>query len=123
MRGTAVTVESFRAWKTKFDTELTMRRAREDEEKMKGLMPKEKEEFKRIGTRLTGTCTYAQRTRAACLIGSGIAGRQLFERNRNLEEDGLMEEGTISVDISQYERTRTSAEEVEEDRVTFSDSD
>lgn len=51
-------------------------------------------------------------------------GRQLFERNRNLEEDTLMEEGTISVDFSQYERTKAEeVEEEEEDRVRFSDSD
>lgn len=49
-------------------------------------------------------------------------GRQLFERNKNLEEDTLMEEGTVSVDISQYERTRED-EEDEEEHVTFSDSD
>jgi hypothetical protein len=39
-----------------------------------------------------------------------------------LEEDILMEEGTISVDISQYERTRNDEEE-DADVVTFSDSD
>jgi hypothetical protein len=50
-------------------------------------------------------------------------GRQLFERDRNLEEDTLMEEGTISVDIRQYERTRTEEEHQEDERVTFSDSD
>ena len=51
-----------------------------------------------------------------------VKGRQLFERNRNLEEEGLLEEGTVSVDVSQYERTRVE-EEQEEDGVTFSDSD
>jgi len=34
-----------------------------------------------------------------------------------------MEEGTVSVDISQYDRTKVDAEEVEEDHVHFSDSD
>lgn len=33
-----------------------------------------------------------------------------------------MEEGTVSVDFSQYDRTKTD-EEDEEDRVHFSDSD
>lgn len=34
-----------------------------------------------------------------------------------------MEEGTVSVDISQYDRTKVDAEEAEEDRIHFSDSD
>lgn len=50
-------------------------------------------------------------------------GRQLFERNKNLEEDSLMEDGTVSVDVSQYERTRDDGDEDEDDHVTFSDSD
>lgn len=52
----------------------------------------------------------------------GAIGRQLFERNRNLEEDALLEEGTVSVDFSKYDRARDEEEE-EEERVTFSDSD
>jgi len=67
------------------------------------LTPKEREEWKRAATRLTG--------------------RQLFERNRNLEEDNLMEEGTISVDFSQYERRQDGEDEDEDDHVRFSDSD
>ncbi|KAG6818137.1 hypothetical protein H0H87_000042 [Tephrocybe sp. NHM501043] len=102
-RGTPVTVESFKAWKAAFDKEIALKRAREDEEKIKGLTPKEKEEFKRIGSRLTG--------------------RQLFERgDRNLEDDTLLEEGTVSVDVSQYERTGIE-EDQEEEGVTFSDSE
>jgi hypothetical protein len=34
-----------------------------------------------------------------------------------------MEEGTVSVDFSQYERTQAGGEEDEDDRVRFSDSD
>ncbi|KAL0567428.1 hypothetical protein V5O48_014566 [Marasmius crinis-equi] len=102
-RGTPVTVESFKAWKAKFDAEQAELRAREDEEKLKGLTAKEREEWKRVGGRLSG--------------------RQLFERNRNLEDDNLMEEGTVSVDFSQYERRQQEEEQDEEDRVTFSDSD
>jgi hypothetical protein len=50
-------------------------------------------------------------------------GRQLFERNKNLDtqDEALIEEGTVSVDISQYERTRE--EEQEDEGITFSDSD
>ena len=53
---------------------------------------------------------------------SSRLGRQLFERNKNLEEEGLMEEGTVSVDVSQYERTQAEDEE-ESHHVDFSDSD
>jgi len=55
-----------------------------------------------------------------------LLGRQLFERNRNLDhdDDSLMEEGTVSVDFSQYDRQQDNIHEDEdEDRVHFSDSD
>ncbi|EAU88561.2 hypothetical protein CC1G_04267 [Coprinopsis cinerea okayama7 len=102
-RGTPVTVDSFKAWKAKFDKEIAAAKAREEEEKLKGLTPKEREEYKRAQLRLTG--------------------RQLFERNRNLDErdEGLIEEGTTSVDISQYDRTQEDEEQ--EEGLTFSDSD
>ncbi|KZT68994.1 RWD-domain-containing protein [Daedalea quercina L-15889] len=103
-RGTSVTAENFKAWKAKFDKEIATRKAREEEEKLKGMTSKEREEFKKLATRLTG--------------------RQLFERDRNLaiSDDNMVEEGSESVDISQYDRTAVEEEE-EEDRVTFSDSD
>jgi hypothetical protein len=53
-RGTPVTMDSFKAWKTQHDKELAAIKAREDEEKMKGMTAKEREEYKKIGTRLTG---------------------------------------------------------------------
>ncbi|KAF8894593.1 RWD-domain-containing protein [Infundibulicybe gibba] len=101
-RGTPVTVESFKTWKANFDRERALAKAREEEEKIKNLSAKEKEEWKRAGTRLSG--------------------RQLFERHKNLEDDNLIEEGVTSVDASQYERTRIE-EEQEDEGVTFSDSD
>ncbi|KAG5643482.1 hypothetical protein DXG03_000870 [Asterophora parasitica] len=102
-RGTPVTVESFKAWKLAFDREMAVRKAREDEEKLKGLTPKEKEEWKRVGSRLSG--------------------RQLFEKGgKNLEDETLLEEGAVSVDFSQYEREAIEEEE-DDERVTFSDSD
>jgi hypothetical protein len=52
-----------------------------------------------------------------------VIGQQLFERNKNLEEDALLEEGTVSVDFSQYERTRIVDADDENERITFSDSD
>ncbi|KAG6890716.1 hypothetical protein C0995_005089 [Termitomyces sp. Mi166 len=102
-RGTPVTIESFKAWKVAFDKKIAMKRMRAEEEKMKGLTTKEREELKRVASRLTG--------------------RQLFERgDRNLEDDALLEEGTVSVDASQYERQEIE-EEQEDEGVTFSDSD
>ncbi|KAI0695892.1 RWD-domain-containing protein [Cytidiella melzeri] len=102
-RGTPVTADSFKTWKAKYDKELAVIKAREDEEKMKGMTPKEREEYKKLGTRMTG--------------------RQLFERNKDLDvDDSLLEEGAVSVDFSQYEREAHSDEE-DADRITFSDSD
>ena len=51
-------------------------------------------------------------------------GRQLFERDKNLaaSDASLLEDGTVSVDVSQYERT-VPVEDGEEDRLDFSDSD
>jgi len=104
-RGTPVTLESFKTWKTNFDKEIAQKRERTEDEKLKGLTPKERDEVKKLATRLTG--------------------RQLFERNRDLatSDDSLLEEGTVSVDVSQYEREAVYEDEEVEDQVTFSDSD
>jgi len=53
-RGTPVTLESFRAWKAKFDKEIAVKKAQEEEEKLKGLTPKEREEWKKALTRFSG---------------------------------------------------------------------
>ena len=42
-RGTAVTLDNFKAWKAKFDKELAARKAKEEEEKLKGMTAKERE--------------------------------------------------------------------------------
>ncbi|KAK0210728.1 ubiquitin-conjugating enzyme/RWD-like protein [Desarmillaria ectypa] len=102
-RGTPVTAASFKAWKDKFDAQQARKKQQEEEERMKGLTPKEREEVKRMYSRLSG--------------------RQLFEKNRNLEEDALLEEGTVSVDVSQYERSHRDDDQDEDGHVTFSDSD
>ncbi|CCL99145.1 uncharacterized protein FIBRA_01160 [Fibroporia radiculosa] len=103
-RGTPVTVENFRTWKSKFDKEMAIKRGREEDERLKGMTLKEREEYKKLGTRLTG--------------------RQLFERDKNLDisDDNLVEEGAVSVDISQYDRSMIDEEE-DEAQVTFSDSE
>jgi len=102
-RGTPVTRESFLAWKFKFDKEMAAKRVKEQEEKLKSLTPKEREEYKRFQGRPTG--------------------KQIFERSRDWSEDESLEEDGTSVDVTQYERTHQSDEENEGDRVYFSDSD
>ncbi|KAH9079390.1 RWD-domain-containing protein [Lactarius deliciosus] len=103
-RGTPVTVKSFTEWKIKFDKEVSLRKMRTEEEKSKIMTVKEREEYKKIAARLTG--------------------RQLFERDKNLatSDTSLLEEGTVSVDISQYDRV-IDKEDDEEDRLEFSDSE
>ncbi|KAH8117414.1 RWD-domain-containing protein [Phellopilus nigrolimitatus] len=103
-KGTPVTIESFKMWKDKFDKEMARKKAREEEERLKGLSPKERDEYKKLQFRLSG--------------------RQLFERNRNLEDEALLiEEGTVSVDASQYERINEREDEQDSERLEFSDSD
>ena len=53
-KGTPVTFESFRAWKMKFDREMAQKRNKEEEEKLKALAPKEREEVKKLHLRPTG---------------------------------------------------------------------
>ena len=116
-----MTVESFKAWKLKFDRKIAAKKVQEEEDFLKGLTPKEREEWKKAGSRLSGitflSCTLQQ--------AEATIGRQLFERGgKNLEDDVLLEEGTVSVDIRQYERDRVDEEQDNADAgVTFSDSD
>ena len=49
-----MTIESFNEWKARFDGEVSVRRMREEEGKLKALTAKEREEYKRIAARLTG---------------------------------------------------------------------
>lgn len=53
-RGTPVTVESFNAWKSRFVKEVSLRKTREEEVKLKALTAKEREEYKKLAVRLTG---------------------------------------------------------------------
>jgi len=104
--GTVVTANSFAEWKEHFNAEMRKRQDKEEEERMRGMTPKERDEFRRSKTKLTG--------------------RQLFERDRNLgkEEEALGEDGAESVDISKYDRTAPVEEEEEEETgITFEDSD
>lgn len=49
-----MTVDTFMQWKKKFDQEIKIRKTRQEEERMRGLSSKEREEYKKIGTRPTG---------------------------------------------------------------------
>lgn len=115
-----MTIQSFNEWKIKFDRELLLRKQRAEEDKLKALTAKEREEYKRMAVRLTGGCSLFWLS----LPILHFLGRQLFERDKNLaaSDASLLEDGTVSVDISQYERIATEEDE-EEDRLEFSDSD
>ncbi|CAE6496261.1 unnamed protein product [Rhizoctonia solani] len=104
-RGTPVTVESFNQWKAKFTVEIRGIQEREEDEKMKTLTPKERDEWKKSKSKPTG--------------------RQLFEKNRDLatSDANYIEEGVTSVDITQYDRTAAREDEEEETGLHFSDSD
>ncbi|KAF8323188.1 RWD-domain-containing protein [Clavulina sp. PMI_390] len=103
-RGTAVTPNSFAEWKKRFDVERAKLLAREDEEKMRTMSPKEREEFRRSKAKLSG--------------------RQIFEKGNVADEDEGEDEGE-SVDVSQYDRHAAQQEEdeVEQEGLHFSDSD
>ena len=49
-----MTVESFKAWKARFDKEMAQKKAREEDERLKSLTPKEREEYKKLASRLSG---------------------------------------------------------------------
>ncbi|KAL9715133.1 Protein gir2 [Leucoagaricus gongylophorus] len=120
--GTLVTQESFLAWRVKHNQKIVQKKAMEDEEKFKALTPKEREEYKKHATRLSGMRSeYIRHKNKSMMWNIFSAGRQLFERNRHLEDESLMEEGTDSVDASQYDRMRE--EQGENEGITFSDSD
>ncbi|BGO89899.1 hypothetical protein NBRC10512_003459 [Rhodotorula toruloides] len=97
-RGTPVTKESFAAWASKFESEFAEQRRREEEERVKALPPKEREEAKRWAAKLTG--------------------RQLFEQGKVIDSDAAAfgEEGDVAIDISQYER-REGADDEDDDEV------
>ena len=115
-------MKTFKAWKAKFDLELAAKKALVDEEKLKALTLKERDEWKKAAVRLSGKCR--QCFARSMFFNSPPKGRQLFERNKALEEDTLVEEGTVSVDASQFERLRTGEkEDDDDDGITFSDSD
>ena len=101
---------------------MLAKKNREEDEKLKGLSIKEREEVKKLHLRPTGGSFLSFVMRLIFFTNGELQGKQLFERNRNLEDEALVEEGDVSVDTSQYERTRRPEEE-EQERLEFSDSD
>lgn len=100
--------------------------ATEEEERVKAMSPKEREEYKKSKLKPTGNvfCSLASLSAIIWHNSMDYTGRQLFERDRNFgadDEEG--EEGVVSVDITQYERRTALEEEEEVDRIHFSDSD
>jgi len=102
-KGIPVTNASFETWKIGFLQEIEHLKEKEQDEKLRVLSSKEREEVKKVAMRLTG--------------------KQLFEKNRHLaESDSLLEEGVISVDFSQYHATAVDQEN-ELPLITLDDSD
>lgn len=62
-KGTPVTPITFLEWKKRFDKERAARLALEDEERMKAMIPKEREEFKKSQSKLTGKISHPKRFR------------------------------------------------------------
>lgn len=52
--GTKVTPESFAAWKIKFEAEMEAKRVKEEQDRVKALPPKEREEVKKWSGKLSG---------------------------------------------------------------------
>jgi len=106
-RGTPVTPASFLEWRKRWNAKMKDKQAAEEDEKLKALAPKDREEFRRSKTK--------------------PSGRQLFERDRTLakEDAALVEEGVVSVDITKYDReaVREEDEEEEDTGIRFEDSD
>ncbi|GAA5900705.1 Gir2p [Sporobolomyces salmoneus] len=95
--GTKVTKESFASWSVKFEKEMQEVRKKEEQERLKGLPGKEREEAKRFLAKLTG--------------------RQLFESDSTLVGSDAVfgDEGDVAVDFSQYERRNDDDEDEDED--------
>jgi hypothetical protein len=118
-----VTVQSFNEWKTRFDREAYLRKTRDEEDRLKAMSAKERDEYKKMAVRLTGRCVFPYSAVVAYPLA--FPGRQLFERDKDLaaSDASLLEDGTVSVDVSQYDRIATEDDDDDEDRLEFSDSD
>lgn len=82
-RGTAVTVERFKAWRVEFERELAEKRERDEAAYVAGLSGKEREEYRRSKAKATG--------------------REIFSKQVSLEEEKT-DDSVKDVDWSQYSR-------------------
>lgn len=117
-----MTVDSFNAWRIRFTAEMKQLKLKEEEDRLKSLPPKERDEAKRMATKLTGapetSCTVLYHA-----LTFGLTGKAMFERNRNLDNvDEANADGT-DIDLSKYERTAEQEESDEEGSLVLSDSD
>ena len=53
-RGTPVNKDTFMEWKVKYDREMARKKVTEEEDRLRAMSPKEREEYKKYNTRLTG---------------------------------------------------------------------
>ncbi|KNZ46265.1 hypothetical protein VP01_741g6 [Puccinia sorghi] len=83
-KGTPITKETFAVWRAKFHEQNQLKKLKEEEERYKSLTPKEREERKKSGNKLTG--------------------RQLFESNQALitSDSTLIEADAEEFDLSQF---------------------
>ncbi len=91
-----MTPESYAQWRAAFEAEMAAKTKKDEDERLKALPAKEREEAKRWAAKPTG--------------------RALFAANANLaESDAALGEGEVSVDASQYEREEVESEEDEDE--------
>jgi hypothetical protein len=91
-------------------------RLKEEQERIRALPPKEREEVKKVLVKATGECVRPPLWRVCSLVCDGI-GRQLFERGDPslLTSDAAFdEEGAEEVDASQYERPEGLSDDEDE---------
>ncbi|KAA1080126.1 hypothetical protein PGT21_002818 [Puccinia graminis f. sp. tritici] len=83
-KGTPINKETFSIWRAKFHEQNQLKKAKEEEERYKSLTPKEREERKKSGNKLTG--------------------RQLFESNQALitPDNSLIDADAEEFDLSQF---------------------
>ncbi|KAH9821154.1 hypothetical protein DFH28DRAFT_883758 [Melampsora americana] len=85
-KGTPINKETFMIWKKKFNENLKLNQKKMEDEKLKSLTPKERDEFKNRLNKFTG--------------------RQLFESNKALvnSDASLLEPDAEEIDLSSYEK-------------------
>ncbi|KAL7420615.1 hypothetical protein Q5752_004566 [Cryptotrichosporon argae] len=99
-RGTPLTTERYLAWRAAFRAEIKRRREKEEEDRVRALPPKEREDYRKRRDR--------------------PSGKQLFETSKVLanSDEALYDDDATEVDMAQYTREAREAErrrEEEED--------